>query len=87
MARILVIFFRQKIALDFRAKSGLFLAVRGGPKRAFVAKIFIDFFLATNRYSLRDIIYLDDEGVEFLLTQYESLLEHEQAVELKRQRR
>ena len=50
IVHILVGFLHQIMALDIWSKTGLFLAVRGGPKRALVAKICIDVFLATNRY-------------------------------------
>ena len=42
-------YFYQKIALHFSARTGNYLAVRGGSKTAFVATIVIDSFLATSR--------------------------------------
>ena len=39
------------MALEFLSKAPHFLAIRGGPKLAFVAKICINFSFATNRYA------------------------------------
>ena len=37
------------MTIEFLSKTWLFLAVKAVPKRSFVATIFVDFFLATNR--------------------------------------
>ena len=39
-----------------------FLAVKAGPKRAFVATLFVDFFLATNRFTTLQMLF----GIEQL---------------------